>query len=274
MWARPGSDGSIGSTTAALSSPSPAPTIGLGDAPTPTDVTINWRAVDSSIPIDGSGFVSANLVNQTDEEQQGQLVVVGSGLDGRLVQRPLSSFDIAPHATQEVRVRVDSLPIQSQTSSSFVAVQAEVTRPDGFVLRVTTDPLYFHFQSGYSQALFYGPELVPQKAPRTAQGTAPVVALGAFRTQPAGGPPSIPPRQARTPFRRAAALRNRSDQRPGRSSERIRGSAGAAHREQWRNHGGAERHTRGSRRGREHLRDVARPVRRFRIRRRHLSGSS
>ncbi len=155
--------------------PPPAPDhsnqVAGGEAPAAPDVTIHWRAVDSTQPVDKSQSLHAELVNETDVEQTGRLAVIASGLDGRLEERPLANFRLAARAKQQVDLRVDDLPIQSDSSTSFAVVQAEVTRLDGFVLRVSTEPLYFHFQSGYGAAFFYGPEQVPQKAPRVAPGS-------------------------------------------------------------------------------------------------------
>jgi len=165
------SDTTPAETTTSPPAPDNSNQAGGGEAPTATDVTIHWRVIDSTQPLDKSSFLHADLVNETDVEQTGNLAVIASGLDARLVERPLGSFRLAPHATQPVDVRVDSLPIQSDSSASFAVVQAEVTRLDGFVLRVSTEPLYFHFQSDYAAAFFYGPEQVPQRAPRIPQGS-------------------------------------------------------------------------------------------------------
>jgi hypothetical protein len=150
---------------AAVPSSPLADIIGTDERPSPTEVSVRWRPTDSSKALPASDTLSLDLVNETDQFEQGRLVVIASGLDGRLVERPLDLFTLAARDTKELRVRVADLPLQSEASSSFVVVQAEITRPDGYVLRVPSAPLYFHFQGGYREARFYSSDEVSKLAP-------------------------------------------------------------------------------------------------------------
>lgn len=166
----PGADGqqtAAPDVTAPASVPdSPAPVIGGGDQPTASDVSLRWRPADLNQAFEAGQVLVADLVNETDDLQQGRLVLVGSGLGGRLVERHLEDFQLAPRGTQEVRIPVAKVPVQSETSTSFVVAQAELTRPDGYVLRVRTEPMYFHFQGGFRSARFYRADDVHKLAPR------------------------------------------------------------------------------------------------------------
>lgn len=173
----PGADGGqpAGPAQTAPAVPeSPMPLIGGGDQPSASDVSIRWRPADMDQTLEAGQYLVAELVNETDDFQQGQLVVVGSGLGGRLVERHLEDFQLGAHATQEVRIPVAKIPIQSETSTSFVVAQAELTRADGYVLRVRTEPLYVHFQGGFRTARFYRADDVHRLAPRMPAGLDPM----------------------------------------------------------------------------------------------------
>jgi hypothetical protein len=54
-----------------------------------------------------------------------------------------------------VKIPIGSLPIQSEESTAFVTVQAQIHRADGTIVGVPAAPIYYHFRKGYREAVFY-----------------------------------------------------------------------------------------------------------------------
>src|SRR5688572_14190755 len=136
---------------AAQTPPSPAAQTQLPSSPQPidpepgprTDVVITWRdSQDMTGKVLGSSaLLFADLMNSLDRTVTGRLVLVTSGLDGRLVERPLQSFSLPVGLSLGVPIPVGRLAIQSEVSTSLAAVVAEVDRPQA-TLRVSTQPIY------------------------------------------------------------------------------------------------------------------------------------
>lgn len=102
----------------------------------------------------------ADLANNTDNTLSGDLVVVCSGLDGRLVERPLDKFLLTAGAHRQVQIPIGGLPIQSEESTAFVTVHAKIARANGTVVGVPAAPVYYHFQNGYQEAVLHSGEEV------------------------------------------------------------------------------------------------------------------
>ena len=121
-----------------------------------SDVVFKWR--DNSklkgTILRSTELLASDLSNSLDREVKGRLVLVSSGLDGRVVERSLEDFVLPARGSRELTVPIGKLPIQSEESTSFVALVAEVQRPTG-TLRISTAPLYYRFQNGYSEAAIY-----------------------------------------------------------------------------------------------------------------------
>jgi hypothetical protein len=127
------------------------------------EVLPTWVDAASGIKLESSKSLTARIRNASKEEQSGKLAVIASGLDGRLVERPLRAFRLAPGATEEVSVPLSSLPIQSQSSASFVVIEAQLERRDGFIGRVSTPPLYYVFSEAYQGVTLYSADDVTTK---------------------------------------------------------------------------------------------------------------
>ncbi len=144
-------------------------------------VHVAWSGTPATPVAATGGTIPALVINQTKSPVTGSLTLVASGLDGRLVQSSLGTFNVAANGTLTVTVPVSALPIQSQTSSSFVALQAEIARPDGTMLRPSSAPLYYHFDSGYQSATFYSAEDMLSKYGGGAIGSAGASPLGRIK---------------------------------------------------------------------------------------------
>ncbi len=70
---------------------------------------------------------------------------------GALVERDLDKLTLGANGSVDISFAADKIPLQSEGSMSFVVVQAEMVRPDGFVLRTGTQPLYYRFRDGYTR---------------------------------------------------------------------------------------------------------------------------
>jgi hypothetical protein len=121
-----------------------------------SDVVFKWRdnAKMKGTVLRNNELLASDLSNSLDRDVKGRLVLVSSGLDGRVVERILEDFVLPARGSRELTVPIGTLPIQSEQSTSFVAVVAEVPRPNG-TLRISTAPLYYRFQNGYSEAAIY-----------------------------------------------------------------------------------------------------------------------
>jgi hypothetical protein len=121
----------------------------------PTEVMVRFRDVVSGMRLDATDELQLELTDNTGEGRDVRLIVVASGLGGRLIERPLQSVSIAPGTSMRLGLRVDELPLQSAELASFVSIEVELVRDDGEAVRVTTPPLYYVFDEGYTAATFY-----------------------------------------------------------------------------------------------------------------------
>jgi hypothetical protein len=126
-----------------------------GERPGLLAVSAVWLDADPGTTLDSSKTLTARITNTTDTERSGRLALVASGLDGRLVERPVREFRLAPRASEDVAVAVSSLPIQSETSAPFVALEVQTDRADGGVSRVSSMPLYYLFRDGYRRVTLH-----------------------------------------------------------------------------------------------------------------------
>jgi hypothetical protein len=116
---------------------------------------VSWEKTARGVMPTATGSITATLFNHTSTAVSGALKLVASGLDGQLLETALGPFNVPANGELGIPVAVDAIPVQSEVSASFVAVQAEFTRPDGAMVRPSTDPLYYHFENGYQRAVFY-----------------------------------------------------------------------------------------------------------------------
>jgi hypothetical protein len=126
----------------------------VADSVGPTEVTISWKEKLGGAVKKANDSLVAEITNSTDATVQGRLLLVASGLDGQLAQRPSGTFSVASRAKTTVSVPVSALPIQSEVATSFAVLQVELDRPQG-VVRLSTDLLHYIFSGGYARAELY-----------------------------------------------------------------------------------------------------------------------
>jgi hypothetical protein len=157
MDRKTGNDDTPGGAVALAPSTVNATTPPVDHEQTPrSDVVFKWRdnAKMKGTVFRSNELLASDLSNSLDREVKGRIVLVSSGLDGRVVERILEDFVLPARGSRELTVPIGKLPIQSEESTSFVAAVAEVQRPNG-TLRISTAPLYYRFQNGYSEAAIY-----------------------------------------------------------------------------------------------------------------------
>ncbi len=144
-----------------------------------SDVVFRWRdnAKMKGTVLRSTELLASDLSNSLDHDVKGRLVLVSSGLDGRVVERILEDFVLPARGSRELTVPIGKLPIQSEESTSFVAVVAEVERPTG-TLRVSTAPLYYRFRNGYSEAAIYNSDAAGNLADWGVNTKSPMVIAG------------------------------------------------------------------------------------------------
>jgi hypothetical protein len=142
-----------------LTATSPAPASkgpGCLQSPGKTAVSIGWKqALGGGALKASSELLAAQLTNNTNVAQRGKIVVSAVGLDGRVAERTLGAFNLAPGATSDVSLPISGLPIQSEGSLSFAILQAEMAGPVGPVRPASTSLVYYIFDNDYAQAQLY-----------------------------------------------------------------------------------------------------------------------
>jgi hypothetical protein len=158
---------SLEGTRLELENPSPtasgAASAGPADRPLPdhepvphSTVIVRWRdAADmNGAVLAASSGIKGELRNVSKNVATGRLVLVTAGLDSRKVERELERFTLAADGIGETSVQVGKLPIQSDAAPSFAALVAEIDGPKG-PIRISSAPLYYRFEKGYSAAAVY-----------------------------------------------------------------------------------------------------------------------
>jgi hypothetical protein len=144
-------------------------------------VSVRWVDVEPGSVRDASAHLAAEIVNNTNAEQSGELSLVGSGLGQELVERSLGAFTLAPAAREIVRVRADELPLQSQSSTAFAMLNVSISRSDGRRVRLAAEPLHYQFTNGYRALAFRSEEDVSSELQLDGLGNNPVP-IGACST--------------------------------------------------------------------------------------------
>jgi hypothetical protein len=148
----------VNSTNASVPEDLPLP----DHEPVPHSIlVVRWRdtaAMTGAVRSAADGIVG-ELRNATKKPVTARVLVVTAGLDGRKIERELQRFTLAAEAIAEANVQLSKLPIQSEAALSFAALLAEVDGPKG-TIRVSSTPVYYRFQKGYTEAVLYNADEV------------------------------------------------------------------------------------------------------------------
>jgi hypothetical protein len=88
----------------------------------PTEVTIKWKEKLGGTIKQAKDSLVAEITNNTDHVVEGRLLLVASGLDGRLAERPVGKFGVLGGGQTTVTVPVSALPIQTEVATSFAVL--------------------------------------------------------------------------------------------------------------------------------------------------------
>ncbi len=125
------------------------------DHATAPEIIVAWKGVPFGLAVPASAALTATITSPSGEAKEGRVSLIASGLDGQLVERDLGKFSVAGGGGAEVSFAPEAIPLQSEIATSFVVLQAELVRPDGFVMRTGTQPLYYRFEKGYETVLLH-----------------------------------------------------------------------------------------------------------------------
>jgi len=129
----------------------------IDEAVDPKEVSLSWKEKMGGSAKSANDTLVAELSNNTNAPQTGRLLLVGLGLDGRIVTRPMGTYSLAANAKSTVTVPVSALPVQSEAAASFSVLQVEYDRMQG-PIRSQTRPLYYIFSGGYAKVELYSSE--------------------------------------------------------------------------------------------------------------------
>jgi len=118
---------------------------------------VAWASVPDGATLASSDVLRAEIRNQTAAPLRLATFLTVSGLDGRLLTRKLGKVRLAAGERRTVDVEVGNLPLQSEDSDCFVAVEAELEQP-GDPVRFSTEELYYRFEPGYARARVWSGE--------------------------------------------------------------------------------------------------------------------
>ena len=125
------------------------------DHATAPEVIVGWKGVSFGTARPASESLTATITNPSAEAKNGRLVIVASGLDGRLVERHIGKFLVESNATTDVSFAAQDIPLQSEVATSFTVLQVEIDRPDGYTMRTGNQPLYYRFDDEYKTVHLY-----------------------------------------------------------------------------------------------------------------------
>jgi hypothetical protein len=129
------------------------------DGAGPTQVTMQWKERLGGAAKKAGESLLAEITNNTDEPQQGRLVLAAVRLASRVANRPVGKFSVPARGRTTVTVPVSALPIQCEVALSYAVLQAEIDSPEG-VLRLSSRLLHYIFSGGYTQAELYSDDEV------------------------------------------------------------------------------------------------------------------
>lgn len=133
---------------AEVAAPVAAPKVVDPDHASPTELVVQWSSPVYNTAIPADATIVAEVRNNNPEALTANLVLVASGLDGRMVERKLTQVTVSGDQSLTVSFAPEDIPLQSDASTAFVVLQAEYTS-QGIDKRVPSSPLYYRFGAGY-----------------------------------------------------------------------------------------------------------------------------